>query len=450
MRRVRRRPLILLFTLYSSIVYPAMAQNPGTRAACSFMESDALTLRSDWKIPLLKSKGGPSSILLYSTEDPANQDNELNVNSDGSPRAYHLLDPQGQKFALNDMPSGGVRVWENDDEIVLRTKDLTKKEAAAIRVHYYEVFSRFVRENGNFGVAPSTYDARNDAAYKVGDDFGNKLDPPSPALFSVITESVRGFAGSFFSSETIEPLKEKPAAAPEALTDYNCLSCVQTKCKVCFRKRIVKFKAGKLCIRASGRYKDFLVNETGLDAQAANAPDPENVEDSTCEMPVNLDPEKLPGFVLPGGAIHPDSDPGLTAATGDVVVGFNPKSGKWAFGIVSDGGPAGKLGEASIAFNRTLQLGYQQGAKFPRPVTYRGDLLTRTYQPLRPVALLFLAGSKERFRKAGITVDDHAFDFSPEMVARTAKAAFLEWAGTADLDAARDKFSRCLSLLPSK
>jgi hypothetical protein len=450
MPRVRRRLLILLFTLYSSIVYPAMAQDPGAGAACSFMASDTLTLRKDWKIPLLKSKGTPSSILLYSSEDPANKDNELNVNSDGSPRAYHLLDPEGRNFALDDMPSGGVRVWDNDDEIVLRTEGLKKDEVAALRTHYYEVFARFVRENGNFGVAPSTYDPRNDPAYKVGDDFGNKLDPPPPALFSVITESVRGFAGSFFSREAIEPLKEKPAAAPEALTDYNCLSCVQTKCKVCFRKRIVKFKAGKLCIRASGRYKGFLVNETGLDAQAANAPDPENADDLTCDTPVNLDPEKLPGFVLPGGVIHPDSDAKLVAATGDVVIGFNPKSGKWAFGIVSDGGPAGKLGEASIAFNRTLGLGYQQGAKFPRPVTYHGDLLTRTYQPLRPISLLFLAGSKERFRKAGTTGDDHAFDFSPEMVARTAKAAFLEWAGTTDLDAARDKFSRCLSLLPGK
>jgi hypothetical protein len=450
MRRARRRLLILLFACYASIVYPATAQDLAASAACAFMEADALTLRPDWKIPLLKAKGPPSSILLYSSEDPANKDNELNVNSDGSPRAYHLLDPEGRKFALNDMPSGGVRVWENDDEIILRTKDLTPEQAAALRTHYYEVFSRFVRENGNFGVAASTYDPRNDPAYRVGDDFGNKLDPPPPALFSAITESVRGFASSLFSTETVEQPRETPVAASTALDDYNCLSCVQTKCKVCFRKHIVKFKGGKLCIRASGRYKGFLVNETGLDAQAANAPDPENAEDSTCDTPINLDPEKLPGFVLPGGTIHPDSDAGLAAVAGDIVIGFNPKTGMWAFGIVSDAGPAGKLGEASIAFNRTLQLGYQQGAKFSRPVTYRGDLLKRTYQPLRPIALLFLAGSKKRFRKAGSTGDDHAFDYSPEMVARTAKAAFLEWAGATELDGARDKFSRCLARLPGK
>jgi hypothetical protein len=450
MRRVRRRLLILLFILCSSIIYPAMAQDPGTSSVCPFMDSDALTLRSDRKIPLLKAKGGLGSILLYSTEDTANQDDELNVNSDGSPRAYHLLDPEGRKFALNDMPSGGVRVWESDDEIVLGTKGLSKEEAAALRARYYDVFSRFVRENGNFGVTLSTYDPRHDPAYKVGDDFGNKLDPPSPAFVSVFSESVREFAGSLFSKNTVELSKEKPAAAPAALADYNCLTCVQTTCKVCFRKHIIKFKGGKLCIRAGGRYKGFLVNETGLDGQAANAPDSENAEDSMCDTPINLDPEKLPGFVLPGGTIHPDSDPNLAAATGDVVIGFDPKSGKWAFGIVSDAGPAGKLGEASIAFNRTLHLGYKQGAAFPRPVSYRGDLLTRTYQPLRPIALLFLAGSKERFRKSGTTGDDHAFDYSPEMVARTAKAAFLEWAGTTDLEAARDKFSRCLSRLPEK
>ncbi len=450
MRRVRWWLLVLAFPSYFTFASHAVAEDPAASAACSFMASDTLTLRSDRKIPLLKSKSGPGSILLYSTDDPAEGENELNVNSDGSPRAYHLLDPEGRKFALNDMPSGGVRVFENDDEIVLRTKGLTKEEIAALKARYYEVFARFVRENGNFGVTASTYDPRNDPAYRVGDDFGNGLDPPQPPVFSSIVESAREFAGSIFSSSGVEIITERPAPAPAALSDYNCLTCVQTSCKVCFRKHIVKFKDGKFCIRANGRYKGFLVNETGLDSEAANAPDPENAEDTTCGLPVNLDPEKLPGFVLPGGTIHPDSDPQVAPAKGDVAIGFNPKSGKWAFGIVSDSGPPGKLGEASIAFNRTLVFGYQKGSAFPRPVSYRGDLLSPNYQPRRPVAILLLAGSKSRFRKAGTSGDDYAFDYSPEMVARTAKAAFIEWAGAADLQAARDKFSRCLSLLPKQ
>jgi hypothetical protein len=155
----------------------------------------------------------------------------------------------------------------------------------------------------------------------------------------------------------------------------------------------------------------------------------------------------LPGLVLPEGSIGPDGDATLRAAQGDVVVGYNPITRMWAFGIVSDGGPPGRFGEASIAFNRTLRYGYKNGAALARPLAYHGGLLSSDYQPKRPIGLLLLPGSIERFRKRGKPAS-HGYDFSPRTVATKAKAAFLGWAGTTDMNAARSKYLDCLAQLP--
>jgi len=69
------------------------------------------------------------------------------------------------------------------------------------------------------------------------------------------------------------------------------------------------------------------------------------------------------------------------------------------------------------------------------------------YQPKRPIGLLLLPGSIERFRKRGKSAV-HADDFSPKTVATKAKAAFLGWAGTTDMDAARSKYLNCVAQLP--
>ena len=445
MRSGRSFLVILFCFIVGSLTFPAavFSQLP-IAGSCPGMIKGTLKLRSDWTVPLLKSSSGAKAILLQSTYDADHDDNQMNVNSDGSPRAYHLLDPEGKKYALNDMYSGGVRIWENGVEQHMGTKNDDDATRHALREHYYDVFRTFVKENDHFGVIESSYNPRSDSRYQVGDDFGNMLDP-SPSTLSAATLVGHATKADFGIGEP----GERPAAAPitEDLDDYNCLKCKQSDCKVCFRKHIITFQQGKLCIRQSGRYAGFLVNETGLDSLAGNAPDLENSEDKTCGASSNLDPEKLPGLVLPGGAISPDGTAALTANKGDIVVGYNPKSKKWVFGIVSDGGPPGKLGEASIGFNRTLQLGYKAGAKFPRPVSYRADLLGDDYQPARPTAFLLLPGTMNLFKRAG-NPHDHPYDFSPQTVAAKAKAGFLAWAGTNIMDKARQKYLQCLALLP--
>jgi hypothetical protein len=413
-------------------------------AACPGMETGLWTIRATRKIPLLKSQTGPGAILLYSTVD--GKADELNVNSDGSPRAYHLLDPQGTAYALNDMTSGGVQVWENGVEIKYDDDSLSPDEQKKQNAHYYQVFARMVRENNNFGISPSTYKPRSDTVYKLGDDFGNNLDPPSRPAGALAKKYpyLGGWKAPAIALEPVAPPIE-PAAG------FRCLSCQDANsCRVCFQDNIVKFDGDKICVRKTGRYTGFLVNQTGLDSDAGNSADPGNDEDSSCDAPVNLDPEKLPGLVLPHGQFAPDGNPALTAQKGDIVIGFNPGTQKWAFGIVSDGGPPGKFGEASIAFNRILQLGYKDGSKYPRPLMYYPTLENSPYQLPRPVGFLILPGTKEKFKKWTRPNHMHEYDFSPQTVASTAKAAFLDWAGTGDMNSARDRFRRCLALLPPK
>jgi hypothetical protein len=433
--------VVVCVTLVGSETFAQSRVQPG----CSMMQADVAFIGGSpaRTQPVLRSISGSRAIIIASVK--AGEETQLNVNSDGSPRAYHLLDPEGKKYALNDMYSGGTRVFDGDEEIVW-CSDLSKEQRLNAQARYYAVFRRFVSENRNFGVSESTYDPRQDSGYKVGDDFGNGLDPPPL--------SDQAFASTFFSLQDLFANTEPefcPAKRSQSLDGYNCLQCVSNtnKCRVCFKRSIIKSDdANRLCIRKTGRYAGFLVNRTSLDKYAANPPDAENSEDRTCGVPVNVDPEKLPGVVLPAGKLVLRGDPTLLAGIGDIVVAYNPATDKYVLGVVSDAGPKGKFGEASIAFNRTLKRGYKAGALSARPVSYRPDLLSSAFQPSRPIPMLILPGTKQRFRKPGLT-GNKAFDFSPATVARVAKSGLLEWARTRDIDVARQKLQACINGLPN-
>jgi hypothetical protein len=438
----------LLAAAAQLVLSPAVAQAQPTAESvgagrCSSMQADTAAIGGtpERTLKILRSRSGSKAIFAASVAD--GDETQMNVNSDGSPRAYHLLDPEGRIYALNDMYSGSTRVFENDEEIAW-CRTMKPDERTRLQARYYEIFARFVKENGNFGVSASTYDPKADTAYKVGDDFGNGLDPPAGLTLQVLSDAWSSILDVF---RTFEPPACPKKPSPDKAV-YNCLPCVTSKCSVCFKRDIITSDASdKLCIRKSGRYAGFLVNQTSLDRYAVNLPDPENSEDAKCDTPVNVDPEKLPGIVVPQSGLAPSGDASMAAEVGDVVVAHNPKSGKWVFGVVSDTGPVGKFGEASIAFNRTLQIGYKAGASAARPLHYRPDLLNNTFQPFRPIPMLVLPGTRSLFRKPDHPTGDKAFDYSPANVARTAKAAFLNWAGTTDIDAARKKFSECEAVL---
>lgn len=361
----------------------------------------------------------------------------IEVNSDGSPRAYHLLDPEGRKFALNDMYSGGVKITRDGDEIDAAAGPNSYKR-------YYDTFRTMVADNiATFGVEPSTYKAKDDSVYNLGGDFGLNLDEPKPP--TVAFERVEG--------KQAERAKLRPRGLS---TEYLTFKCKEIDCEVAFPKNIFLFKDGKLCIRKKGRYAGFLVNRLSIDAlvrypAAGNEPDPENAEDTECGLPVNVDAEKVPGFVLPGRGISVEGT-GQAAKMGDIVIAYNPEKLSWVFGIISDGGPGGdRIGEASLAFNRILKGGGYLHNPIARPERYRrafkGDTtpIVLSHSVESKVMMLVLPGSAQRLKMT--SGDTAKFDYSPKTIAAEGKKAFLEWAAVSDLAAARKKFRACVSAL---
>lgn len=413
----------------------AMAE-PG---ACPDMAQKQYKLTENHKYQVLHRIQPTASILIklekYKT-GPGDNDYHaaIEVNSDGSPRAYHLLDPEGKEYALNDLYSGGVKVMVGGKKVDIRSE----------RRKYYDTIRTLVKDHGNFGISPSKYSAKDDNGYRLGGDFGLGLDEPRERQVARGPASVEG-----------EPRAKMRAEKP---SDHNLiLKCKSIDCEVWFPDNIFVYKNDKLCIRAKGRYAGFLVNRLSIDSlqklhpQAGNPPDPENGEDTTCDSPVNVDAEKLPGFVLPGNGIKIDGT-GTAMAMGDIVIAYHPKEKSWAFGILSDGGPGGNnFGEASIAFNRILKGGGYVGNSRPRPEKYQKASKTDPAPVVlsgsieSPVVMLMLPGTAKRF-KTGPNANGK-YDFSPENVAKEGKAAFIEWAGTESLANARTKFRACAAAL---
>ena len=143
------------------------------------------------------------------------------------------------------------------------------------------------------------------------------------------------------------------------------------------------------------------------------------------------DAEKLPGFVLPRGALGADGR-AEKARIGDIAILYNVHTAKWAFAVVNDAGPAKDFGEGSLALNRILRVGYK--ASPPRPTNYSE---TKSLHIANHVAILLFPGTKAGF----------GGNYAPISVAKAAKKAFEQWGG-GDLGQARKRFRECLAVLP--
>jgi hypothetical protein len=356
------------------------------------------------RIKLLKSSSDAKTIFVVA--------NKMAVNTDGSPRSYHLLDPKGQKYALNDICNAVVTAFEGGSEISCFR--------SSSRPRYYDILAQVVREHDGFGFVDQGYNPQQDAAYSLGGDFGLDLDEPEVPL------AARAPTYKF-------PIEATPRAAGKRKFCYDCKS---GGCKVCFDQDIIKVGGNKACFRDKGKYAGYLSNLTSIDPIASNKPDPENVDganldDDACRHEIKIDAEKLPGLVLPRGALGADGD-AAKARIGDIAVLYNLHTGRWAFAVVNDAGPVADFGEGSIALNRILRSGYKSPT--PRPVTYKD---AKALHIANRVALLLFPGTKERFKG----------DYAPASVAKAAKEAFEKWGG-GDLVKARKRFRNCLGVLP--
>jgi len=338
--------------------------------------------------------------------------NKFAVNTDGSPRSYHLLDPKGEKYALNNICNAVVTVFDGSSEISCFN--------ANQRQRYYEIVARVVRERSGFGFSDTGYDPKHDAEYAVAGDFGLDLDEPEFPLAA--------------GPPTYKyPIEAFPRAAGKRKFCYNCNGA---SCRVCFDENIIKVGRDKACIRDKGKYAGYLANLTSLDPIASNAPDPENVDganldDDICRHEIRIDAEKLPGVVLPRGALGADGED-QKVRIGDIAILYNLHTARWAFAVVNDAGPAKDFGEGSVALNRILRSGYKSSTT--RPVNYKD---AKGLHIANRVALLLFPGTKAGFNG----------DYSPISVAKAGKKAFEQWGG-GDLVKARQRFRDCLKVLP--
>ena len=222
-----------------------------------------------------------------------------------------------------------------------------------------------------------------------------------------------------------------PVAAMSGI--FSPVSAVtETGPKVQFAGSIIKVAGGKPCVRKSGKYKGYFVNLVSLDRYALVGDDDVGGKDTTeqnCAHAIRLDAERVPGIVLPGGALLPSRS--MTgAATGDVVVGYNAVLDRYVLGVAYDGGPAGEFGEASLAFNRTMMFG---AASVRRPRTV-AEL--NAYELKGRTAFLAIKDTRKLFEG----------NYSMKRIREVATAAFLRWAGTNDPAVAKRRLRACTLL----
>ena len=389
----------VVLTLGSVVASPVIAQST-TNRGCGMSASTFTTGSPNHrKIDILTQDPGAGAAIFVVA-------NKLAVNTDGSPRSYHLADPKGERYALNNICNAVVRAYANGSEVSCGRR-------------YYDIVTRLVREQNGFGFPDKGYDPKQDAQYALGGDFGLDLDEPEFPL------PARAPTYNF-------PIAASPRAAGRTQV---CYSCKAGDCKVCFDSDIIKTSGNKACIRDKGKYAGYLANLTSIDSFASNKPDPENDDGANegggCRHELRIDAEKLPGFVLPRGALGADGR-AEKARIGDIAILYNVHTAKWAFAVVNDAGPAKDFGEGSLALNRILRVGYK--ASPPRPTNYAE---TKSLHIANHVAILLFPGTKAGF----------GGDYAPISVAKAAKKAFEQWGG-GDLGQARKRFRECLAVLP--
>jgi len=161
------------------------------------------------------------------------------------------------------------------------------------------------------------------------------------------------------------------------------------------------------CTIASGPFKGYFVSQTAL------AADPSR---DACDQARYLDSQAFNANVLPGGAVWKSQ--GVATDGGDLVVAHDLETGRTAFAINGDAGPAASIGEGSIALTAAL-----------KGVTLTGD---EPYAQIRALArprVQYVIFPRDDIRRlAGPT-------FTQADIDRHGAALFTRWGGPARLAA---------------
>jgi hypothetical protein len=351
---------------------------PGTVNDRCGMQSFDMTLSRETgakhKFCVLSEKGSAQARNVFASTSG------LAADADGSPRAYHPLDPAGKGeckltvdlkgnivvsdsriCALDTLPDGGVRAFRNRKEVAPVTlgSDWTK---------FWTLIS--TRKLASIDLQDAT-----------GIDFGDH------------------YYFYYWKEEDLTVV----------FKDENIRRTAQS---------------GPPCVRNDkSAFSGYFVSETTLkhqnDVPGAEAAGVE-IAPPECHALRNIDAEAVPFFVIPGGALE-------GAAIGDVVVARVVDGPKQAlvFGIAADAGPIGKFGEGSALFNQLLFV------ENPKPVINNAKLDNLDQD--RAVAILILGGTGQQLNQ----------DYRRENVEKVAKAAFAKWGMEKNLDPV-DRFDACV------
>jgi hypothetical protein len=164
---------------------------------------------------------------------------------------------------------------------------------------------------------------------------------------------------------------------------------------------------------ADGLRNGYFISATTLEANTAHRAD-------GCAPHRYLDAERVPFIVLPKGGFG-------QVQVGDIAIVW--RKDKVVYAVVGDGGPATKLGEASIALNAML-LG-----KFGEPFLNMKATWSLDIDSGAPVSILVLGGTHRNLRG----------DYSPANVEAVARQELAHWNGHGD---PLRRFEACRAMAP--
>lgn len=184
---------------------------------------------------------------------------------------------------------------------------------------------------------------------------------------------------------------------------------------------IIPFKNGKPCPPIDG----FLVSATALHKP--------NISD-VCDITNYADALTVPAIVIPGNPRNGTSGFAMRGAkVGDLVVAMLPGGTDPVYAVVGDTGPAGDLGEGSVALNGKL-LGKVAPPKNYNEVRGRSPFTGQGWVVPRAIVLIFPA-----------TRDAQNPYMTTPRIDEAAKNRFQEWGGVARLTACAREYARLSS-----
>jgi hypothetical protein len=354
---------------------PALGHARATIAAC-LMQRFTMTLASGSpaahaiSVLLDRAPEEPGAAVTLMTILP-----RLAVDADGSPRAYHPEDPDGVGTCTKDPPAPAGDDRGDHYSGVCALDNFTSGDI--------QVFKAAMKLRG----------AERAAEWKTIWPLIRDQKIPSIDLKQQVSSAPDGYYFFYYKARELSAFF-KQDVIPRTSSGYPCMQ------------------------DAMSRYPGYFVASTTLQRQGAKKPE---TTPEQCAQSHFIDAEQIPFLVVPDDAYG-------NARIGDIVVARleGSKGARFVYGIVADTSSPESFGEASIAFNRALEL---------KPISIQTGRDVLALDIRAPVAVLILAGSKAALNG----------DYSLRNIVKVGSAAFARWSN--DQQNSTRRFDACLQAL---